>query len=39
VIEIAFGETFYDDETPWGPDASADLADAIQRGSVAAIDR
>jgi N-acetylmuramoyl-L-alanine amidase len=38
VIEIAFGETFYDDETPWGPDASADLADAIQRGSVAAID-
>ena len=38
VIEIAFGETFYDDETPWGPEASAALADAIQRGSVAALD-
>jgi len=38
VIEVAFGETFYDDETPWGPEASADLADAIQRGTVTAID-
>ncbi len=38
VIEIAFGQTFYDDETPWGPDGSAGLADAIQRGAVAAID-
>jgi N-acetylmuramoyl-L-alanine amidase len=38
VIEVAFGQTFYDDETPWGPDGSADLADAIQRGAVAAID-
>jgi N-acetylmuramoyl-L-alanine amidase len=38
VIEVAFGQTFYDDETPWGPDASAGLADAIQRGTVAAID-
>ena len=38
VIEIAFGQTFYDDETPWGPDGSASLADAIQRGAVAAID-
>ncbi len=38
VIEVAFGQTFYDDETPWGPDASASLADAIQRGTVAAID-
>ena len=38
VIEIAFGQTFYDDETPWGTDASAALADAIQLGSVAAID-
>ena len=38
VIEIAFGETFYDDETPWGPDVSASLAAAIQRGAVAAID-
>jgi N-acetylmuramoyl-L-alanine amidase len=38
VIEIAFGQTFYDDETAWGPEASAGLADAIQRGTVAAID-
>ena len=38
VIEIAFGQTFYDDETPWGPVASASLADALQRGVVAAID-
>ena len=30
--------TFYDDETPWGPGASASLAAAIQRGTVAAID-
>jgi hypothetical protein len=37
VIEIAFGQTFYDDETPWG-DESARLADAVQRGAVAAID-
>jgi len=37
-IEVAFGQTFYDDETPWGPDASANLADAIQGGTVAAID-
>jgi N-acetylmuramoyl-L-alanine amidase len=38
VIEIAFGQTFYDDETQWGGDASASLADAIQRGAVAALD-
>ena len=38
VIEVAFGQTFYDDETPWGPEASASLADAIQRGTVEAID-
>jgi N-acetylmuramoyl-L-alanine amidase len=38
VIEIAFGQTFYDDETPWGADASARLAAAIQDGTVAAID-
>jgi N-acetylmuramoyl-L-alanine amidase len=38
VIEVAFGQTFYDDETPWGADASASLATAIQRGTVAAID-
>ena len=38
VIEIAFGETFYDDETPWGPEASAALAEAIQRGAVESLD-
>lgn len=38
VIEIAFSQTFYDDETPWGADGSAGLADALQRGVVAAID-
>jgi N-acetylmuramoyl-L-alanine amidase len=38
VIEVAFGQTFYDDETPWGPDASARLAATIQRGTVSAID-
>jgi N-acetylmuramoyl-L-alanine amidase len=37
VIEIAFGQTFYDDETPWGEE-SARLADAVQRGAVEAID-
>jgi N-acetylmuramoyl-L-alanine amidase len=38
VIEIAFGQTFYDDETPWGADESARLAAAIQDGTVAALD-
>ena len=38
VIEVAFGQTFYDDETPWGADASAHLAEAVQRGAVEAID-
>ena len=38
VIEIAFSQTFYDDETPWGADGSARLADGLQRGIVAAID-
>jgi N-acetylmuramoyl-L-alanine amidase len=38
VIQIAFGQTFYDDETPWGPEASAALAEAIHRGTVEAID-
>ncbi len=37
-IEIAFGQTFYDDETPWGPEGSASLADTIQRGAAAALD-
>jgi N-acetylmuramoyl-L-alanine amidase len=38
IIEIAFGQTFYDDETPWGAEGSAALAQSIQRGAVAAID-
>ena len=38
VIEIAFSQTFYDDETAWGADGSAGLADGLQRGIVAAID-
>ncbi|MCV0403366.1 MAG: N-acetylmuramoyl-L-alanine amidase [Chloroflexi bacterium] len=33
-IEIAFSETFYTDETPWGPSATADLALAVQQGVV-----
>jgi N-acetylmuramoyl-L-alanine amidase len=38
VIPVAFGQTFYDDETPWGPEASAALAEAIHRGTVEALD-
>jgi N-acetylmuramoyl-L-alanine amidase len=34
-IEIAFTETFYTDETPWGASATARLAEAIQAGVVA----
>ena len=34
-VEIAFSETFYTDETPWGVDATARLADAIESGVVA----
>ncbi len=37
VYEIAATETFFDDETPWGP-ASGDLAAALQSGVVDAID-
>jgi len=33
-IEIAFSETFYTDETPWGATATAGLADAMQAGVV-----
>ncbi len=33
-IEIAFTETFYTDETPWGPDLTAALADGVQAGVV-----
>ncbi len=34
-IEIAFSETFYTDETPWGVDVTEPLARAIQDGVVA----
>ncbi|MGI8999872.1 MAG: N-acetylmuramoyl-L-alanine amidase [Candidatus Limnocylindria bacterium] len=33
-IEIAFSETFYTDETPWGSTATATLADTTQAGVV-----
>ncbi len=36
--EIAATQSFYDDETPWGVDASAQLANAIQTDVVAALD-
>jgi N-acetylmuramoyl-L-alanine amidase len=38
VYEIAATQTFYDDETPWGQDASGPLAEAIQADVVAALD-
>ncbi len=38
VYELAATQTFFDDETPWGVDASGSLADAIQGGVVAAIE-
>jgi N-acetylmuramoyl-L-alanine amidase len=34
-IEIAFSETFYTDETPWGVDVTEPLARAVQDGVVA----
>ena len=34
-VEIAFSETYYTDETPWGVDATARLADGIEEGVVA----
>ncbi len=34
-IPIAFSETFYTDETPWGVERTAALADALQAGVVA----
>src|SRR5688500_2733587 len=33
-IEIAFSETFYTDETPWGPTETARLAEGVQAGIV-----
>ncbi|HET7685713.1 MAG TPA: N-acetylmuramoyl-L-alanine amidase [Candidatus Limnocylindria bacterium] len=38
VYEIAATQTFYDDETPWGADASGALADAVQADVVAALE-
>ena len=37
VFEIAATQTFYDDETAWGADASARLAEGLQGGVVAGI--
>jgi N-acetylmuramoyl-L-alanine amidase len=37
-IELAFSETFYTDETPWGSDATERLARGIQDGVVASLD-
>lgn len=37
-FEIAATQTFYDDETPWGADASASLADSVQGGVVSMLD-
>lgn len=36
-IEIAFSETFYTDETPWGPTATARLAQAVEDGVVSRV--
>jgi N-acetylmuramoyl-L-alanine amidase len=37
-IEIAFTETFYTDETPWGAERTAALAGAVQDGVVTSLD-
>ena len=37
-IEVAFSETFYTDETPWGATATARLAEAMQAGVVDRLD-
>ncbi|MDQ4035972.1 MAG: N-acetylmuramoyl-L-alanine amidase [Chloroflexota bacterium] len=37
-VEIAFSETFYTDETPWGATATARLAEAVQAGVVDRLD-
>ena len=37
-VEIAFSETFYTDETPWGATATARLAEAVQAGVVSRLD-
>ena len=33
-VEVAFSETFYTDETPWGPTQTARLAESVQAGIV-----
>ncbi len=35
-VAVAFSETYYDDETPWGVDGSGRLADLVQSGVAAA---
>ena len=37
-IEIAFSETFYTDETPWGADVTARLAELVEGGVVDRLD-
>jgi N-acetylmuramoyl-L-alanine amidase len=37
--EIAATQTFYDDETPWGREASASLGSDVQAGVVQALDQ
>jgi N-acetylmuramoyl-L-alanine amidase len=37
-VEIAFTQTFYTDETPWGPTVTERLATDVQEGVVAALD-
>ena len=36
-VKIAFSETYYDDETPWGVDRSQRLAEAVQHGVASAL--
>jgi N-acetylmuramoyl-L-alanine amidase len=38
VFDLAATQSFYDDETPWGPDRSAALGTSLQDGVVAALD-
>jgi N-acetylmuramoyl-L-alanine amidase len=38
VVEVAFSQTFYTDETAWGPDETARLARGVQDGIVAALE-
>ena len=38
-IELAFSETYYTDETAWGPTATARLAQAVQDGVVERLER